>query len=393
MFRFNPFAKQPQQEVRRRPGGGRTPVSPFTNTPIPEDEAAPSTPIPQRPPLQTGDSWNDPPMAWSSQMAAYDVNPKYTTANNSYTHRRRKSSMMKDLVMGGEEVRYQPQYEDWRRSISAPGSPKASAYSKAQIRRRCSVVKMLASILLIFSVLLGGMCIFAGEMPLVNVSTLPKSYELSEKLSNSSSDAGQYFKQATSNIDLSKVKGEVDWRTWKIQENIKETWKMNERFHNGLKKVRRWISIPDKLRRSEKPWTGQSSDDSPTSIPKSSPTLNTELLMSFAPETIGTRTKATTPSDAIKRGSDESTQAADTVLGHPVQVRQEPSGTEIPIAEPLSTSTAEQKEVEPERSAYQKRVEDMLRRHASYAPADSNAEQVSSVAGTLADGVSPSTET
>lgn len=330
-------------------------------------------------------------------MAAYDVNPKYTTANNSYTHRRRKSSLIKDLVMRGDESRYQPQYQDWRYSISGPDNVQSDAYSVHRTNRRCSSVKVLASILLVVSFLLGGMWIFAGEMPLASIPTLPKSYELTDKFSNLGSNAGEYWKSATENIDLAKLKGEIDWRTWKIQKDIKESWKLNQRLQSGLRKMKRWVSIPGAFKRSDSPWTEADAGNSEPSTVRTSAAINTDLL-SFTPETFGTRIIAQMTSNPVGEARFEPSQGHDTVLGRPVQVRQAPTDDREPIiAEPLQTSVSNLEDDgdddDGSKVAHQKRVEEMWKKHASHSSEKEDNDHPSSVAGTLAEGVSPSTET
>ncbi|KAK5099417.1 hypothetical protein LTS08_005999 [Lithohypha guttulata] len=407
MFRRNPFTKltsSPSSSSR----GSRTPVSPFANDlPIPENEVAASTPIPERPPLYTSDSWNDPPMSWTSQAAAYDVNPRYTTANQSYTHRRRKSSVIKHLVMGGDEgARYQPAYQDWRDGVRTPESDSEKWDMRhaglSTERSRGAVVKVLASFLLVISIVLGGLWVYGGEMPLV---ATPDTRVVSESISKMRMNAADAWKSATSNINITMVGDNVAWHTSKIQEKIKGAWSLNQDVHSGLERVKRWITVSTALRPSNDPRGDERSSPVTVTVTSTSGGSVNPDLTKFMPETLATmiksaratQTKASNSGPAVSLITPTSTQEKEssaTVLGTPVQVKEVPSdGIDNVIPEPLNI--VEEKDDENEkRPAQHGRTGEMWRKHADPGTGDSEVdEQLQSFAGTLADGVSPATET
>lgn len=181
MFRRNPFAKG--TPIHSQGEGSLHPT-------IPEDKQPPSTPIPERPSLFVTDSRQDPnepvSASWTSQAAAYDINPKYTTANQSYTHRRRRSSVITNLIAGSNDL-YQPTYQDWREGVASPESLRPRTQSWSLFGRRTNphyetgrqggfkcgqVTKILAVLFLLVSLILSGLWLFGGPMPPLTVDNL-----------------------------------------------------------------------------------------------------------------------------------------------------------------------------------------------------------------------------
>ena len=411
MFRRNLFNRGPKPSSD---GGKSLPVSPDTTLPpVPEDRASdipttPLTPIPQRPALYTSDSWNDPPASWTSAAAAYDINSKYTTANQSYTHRRRKSSVLTGLLTGQAD-QYAPTYRDWRDSVSTP--PGIDAYSSHQRGRKGKVIKTLTIILLVISLVLSGFWIYGGAMPLK---------ELSNPLGGTF--AGDIWRPNLESLkgSMGKVKGKVpNWETWKYQHNVRKNWEMiqeNVRKNRDLKyrvkeMLRRGLESVN-LRRVADPRNNQPAVVETvvaTSTGSSTVGINSDMLKAFGAQSLATVTRTATETSSVADEvattsempsltvviSEEVAAATEpaTVLGAPVMVRDEPTEVEESIStEPSATADDSDDEDDIAQAAHKKRMEELWRKHGDGA-SEEGGEKLSSFAGTLADGVSPSTET
>jgi len=336
MFRRNPFAA-------KAAASPRTPISPSPATgPIPEDEPAPSTPIVSS--IQT--AWNDPPTSWASSTAAYDENPKYTTANHSYTHRRRKSSLITGLIARQNDP-YQPTYKDWRQRT--PESPRGSFSLDSGIPkehdgdfRSRKKTKITATVLVVIVLALFGTLIFGGPLPLANLKDLTNPF--------TGTFAGDIWPARISNPEL-------EWK--KYVPDIKVDWDL-QRF------------IP------QKHWSGSSTAGqaqlhtvSSVSSTTSAFHLNTDML-SFTPETISKVTIRASPTPSlvpiegdVSDGQDEQRSVVRpatepvhidkysvTEVGPPVQARSET---------PHESDTREEEHVATGPPSH---VEEMWRKHA-----------------------------
>lgn len=358
MFRRNPFAGKPNSP--------RTPISPSPATgPIPEDEVVPSTPILSS--IQT--AWNDPPTSWTSSTAAYDENPRYTTANNSYSHRRRKSSLITGLITRQNDP-YQPTYQDWRRMT--PESPRGSFSLNSGIPKEHSgdyrsrkKTKVFAWFLLVVALVFSGIWVFGGPLPLFSLDGLKNPF--------GGTFAGDIWPARMSKPD-------IDWKKYKP--NINVDWNVQR-------------LIPQKL------WPGSGSEGvtepshfatvSSTSTTISTVHLNTDMI-AFAPKTVSRVTSRAIPTpslppvdgdvedgDADKRSvippvvkPVHIAEDSVTAVGPPVQARSETleeskrSEEQVETAQASTSEESATPSTEEERSAtgQPSHVEEMFRKHA-----------------------------
>lgn len=364
MFRRSPFFKS------SLPANGEDSLHP----PMPGDEQAPSTPIPERPTLSTSGSWQDPneprSASWTSQAATYDVNPKYTTANQSYTHRRRKSGVITNLI--GNSDPYQPTYQDWREGVASPESlrPRSKSWSffgrrksrhfgvENLEKRKCgNVTKIVAVLFMLVSLILSGLWLFGGPMPLVTVDGLKA---LDWKFHTSSAHPGN----------------------WQMNPKALERARYRERWTW----VKRWM--PSSARRDdldEDVYSSASTSQAAQTAAAISIDFDPDVLQSFGVQTLERVTRKA--SSTVTSASATNTDGSLTILGDPVSSDEASSSQsrDMPVVEIIDSNDGGDAEVE----AHRKRSQAMWKKYAEI-PEDG---RTTSAAGTLADAISPPTET
>lgn len=322
--------------------------------------------------------------------------------------------MITNLISGSDDP-YQPTYRDWRDYVQTPrsgcGSPRGSfalnsgiAYSGTARKRTC--IRFGFLVLFLSSVVLCMFWVLGGAMPLVSVPT---------------SEFGGTFAGDVWTRGI----GSMDWRSWKTQGSSGGNWKPYE----NIEKVRHilpksWtfdLGFGEVLRRRDDPRNAENLRATEGTITKQA-TFNSDLA-SFGAGTLERVTTRVVPTASIgvnqvitvndqvvervapskKNENDEGKEgkgATHMGVGPTIQVREEARDEQSDIsAVPSRKENSETVDDEIGKAAHRSRVRDLWKKHGDFLTdpnelgTKSAAGGPEEVAGTVADGVSPSTVT
>ena len=229
-------------------------------------------------------------------------------------------------------------------------------------------------VLVCVALVMSGIWVFGGPMPMVPINM-------------------------NINLNLTEWKPnvpDVNWTKWSIDEFIDQKWKVNQKVK--LEKVKEWI--PNMMKRAADMWNGGVKSRSETNgeqdklsvvvVATHSSSINPELK-SFGVETLAKVTRKAVSIPTAKAVARES----ETILGHPV-ARNDDGAAQTGKQEVLRNEIVEDSQGEVEVDSHPERVVEMWKKHAEVLLDNEehgiSKTAASSVAGTLAEGISPSTE-